>query len=1396
VAPGSIADSPSKANEPAAPPKEIAALERDRSHVELPTSIQSKLKPKAPLNAMRLGRASAFIENRGQFDRRVRFQMKGSGQTLWLTDHRIVFDSIRSKEESNRKPQSRFPDSRERLAAPRRIERLVFTEDFVDARKSSAVEAGHPLPGLYNYFIGNDPKKWRTDVPGYAEVTYRNVWDGVDLKLYRNGANLEQEFIVQPGSDLSKVRVSFKGIEDLKIAADGSLLIQTAFGDIRETQPRIYQEISGKRTAVDGRFKLIYSTYLGGSVADSAAAVAVDSGGMAYVAGSTSSPDFPVTLGAYQTKLNRGATTGNTDAFVAKLKLNASGAASLIYATYLGGDQNDEAVSIAVDDMKNAYVTGGTHGNATIPFPITTGAVQTTYLTGDFNAFVSKLNATGNSLVYSTFMGAGGGRAIAADALGNAYITGINVASFVTPTPDAAQPNYGGGRSDGFVTKLDPGGALIYASFLGGLSDEDSLGIEIDAAGDAYVTGYTASVNFPVTLGAFQQKINPGGTNGPEDAFVTKFPLGGQFRILQVTPNNGGNGGQVTVTIFGTGMHNGMNLELTGPSSISASNVVVSTFGRITTATFDLQRASVVPGAYNLAASNPDGSTATIPGAFTVVQGGSPQLWIDIVGPSVFRIGNVRTYQTYTLDYGNNGNIDAGSTVISLSYPPVLTATPIAPPGSVTNDLDEDGNAILSITIPSLPVGSSRVVTLQLSLPNPSSVAPHQDFQLVAFADLLSPQSAVNSSGSVAKVPRKPCNLIKLCANVYDGTRECTLRQGLEALGLYVNSCPCDFACQFVCYPVKSLRPTSCLFGCTDVARMTQFALSQLVRFAQAVGPCPNFTLSGGSECDNHTRGPCGHFRGYSVDLESDYDNTTNRYQNTCLTKFIRANPFFPHIKFLQESDHWHLQFPDHRGTCDDSVPLFDQFVVAGDPNDKAGSIGQGPQQYLSGQQPLTYSIFFENLATASAPAQQVTITDLLDTANIDLTTLRLGPIVFGNTSVIPPPDSMQYSTNVDLRPAPNLIIGVSAKLDSTKGVLTWNFVSLDGTTGLPTADPSSGFLPPNLMPPQGQGAVFFTVKPKKALATNTQIQNQATVIFDALAPIATQTWLNTIDNTYPASQVSALPPLETSPDFQVTWSGADVGSGVKDFTIYVSDNGGPFTPFVANTVVTSATYPGVIGHTYGFFSQARDLVDNVEALKSKAETTTTIVKGGPPVAKCTNVTVPTDPGVCTASNASVDNGSSDPDGDAVTVSQTPAGPYPLGTTAVTLTATDTETLSSTCSANVTVVDKQPPTISTVSASPNVIWPPNEKMIPVTVSVSASENCDPSPVCKITGITSNESISSSDAQITGNLTASLRAERLGSGTGRTYTLAIQCTDASSNSSAANGTVTVPHDQGS
>ncbi len=283
--------------------------------------------------------------------------------------------------------------------------------------------------------------------------------------------------------------------------------------------------------------------------------------------------------------------------------------------------------------------------------------------------------------------------------------------------------------------------------------------------------------------------------------------------------------------------------------------------------------------------------------------------------------------------------------------------------------------------------------------------------------------------------------------------------------------------------------------------------------------------------------------------------------------------------------------------------------VSSFDPNAKSGAHGAGTQQYLSpAGSPWPYSVAFENDATATAPAQAVNVTDKLDTTNLDLSTFSLGPVGFGNFQAVPPPGLTQYTTYVDMRPATNLLVEVIASLNTTTGLATWKLQSLDPSTGQAPTDPTVGFLPPDVNPPQGDGSIVFTVKPKQTVATGTQIQNQATVIFDANAPITTNTWANTVDSTPPVSAVASLPPEENSLSFTVSWSGSDVGSGISNYTIYTSDNGGAFLPLLSNTTATSATFTGVSGHTYGFYSIAADAAGNIEAAKTEPDTSTEVV--------------------------------------------------------------------------------------------------------------------------------------------------------------------------------------------
>ncbi len=265
------------------------------------------------------------------------------------------------------------------------------------------------------------------------------------------------------------------------------------------------------------------------------------------------------------------------------------------------------------------------------------------------------------------------------------------------------------------------------------------------------------------------------------------------------------------------------------------------------------------------------------------------------------------------------------------------------------------------------------------------------------------------------------------------------------------------------------------------------------------------------------------------------------------------------------------------------------------DPNEKTGPSGAGEARFVTGENPISYTITFENLETANAAAQDVVVTDQIDGTSLDLSTFALGPIAFG-THVIPvPPGLTSFSGDVDLRPGIDLIARVNADFNASTGVATWRFFSLDPATGQPTEDPILGFLPPNVDSPEGEGHVSFTIRAKTGLASGTEIHNQASIVFDVNPAILTDDWLNTIDVTAPSSQVSALPASVCSA-FTVSWSGSDAHSGVAEYDIYVSADGGQFVPWRLGTAKTSATFYGNEGSAYAFYSVARDAAGNAEA--------------------------------------------------------------------------------------------------------------------------------------------------------------------------------------------------------
>jgi hypothetical protein len=424
--------------------------------------------------------------------------------------------------------------------------------DYANSVSTPTIAGTNRQIGIYNYFLGSDSTKWITNVGTYSGVTIQNLYPGVDAVFYIDNGMPRYDLRLKPGADLSNIQIDLKGQDNLTIDKCGNLVMRTTIGEIEQSQLLAYQMKDGVKEQVACRFKvgldsavrfdvgqydllaelvidpLVYSTLLGGDMLDQANGIAVNAGGEAFIVGNTTSngtypAGYPTTTGSYQTT-NR----GNYDAFVTRL--NSTGG-SLIYSTYIGGLNNDEASAIALDGSGDAYITGWTESRGSYPagYPTTPNAYQKTN-NGSDDAFVTKLNASGSGLIYSTYVGGASNevaQCIAVDISGNAYITGNSTSSGTYPTgyptTSGAYQTSNATAQQAFVTKLNSfGSALIYSTYLGGGTEVTSQGIAVDVAGNAYVTGVTLD-GYPTTLEAVQPTFG----GGDDDAFVTKLnPMG------------------------------------------------------------------------------------------------------------------------------------------------------------------------------------------------------------------------------------------------------------------------------------------------------------------------------------------------------------------------------------------------------------------------------------------------------------------------------------------------------------------------------------------------------------------------------------------------------------------------------------------------------------------------------------------------------------------------------------------------------------------------------------------------------------------------------------------------------------------------------------------------------
>jgi hypothetical protein len=522
-------------------------LQAQRHSPEVPAVLEKALSgapssSKAALTRS-LGRMPlSFIENRGQVDSRVPYYVEGRDTSLYFTAGGMTLVQTERKRGNGSRKGRLEKASLGRLIPqkPEAVSHWVVNLDFVGANPNPKIAATDKLPGIVSYFRG-PRENWHTNLSTYGSIVYSDLWPGIDLVYSGTQNRLKYTLLVKPGADPARVRLAYRGVQGIRLNDGGQLEVETPAGGFNDDKPHAYQDLDGRRAEVPAAYALdrassngshgygfqlgsydrgrplvldpavlVYSGYIGGSGLESGNSIAVDIFGNAYVAGYTSYPVWGVGT----------VPPGHAgyEGFVEKV--NAAGT-GFVYRGHFGGNGDDYATGIAVDNVGSAYVTGYTNS---VDFVFNLPGRP---YGGGWDAFVLKVNPSGTDLLYGSYLGGASddfGAGIAVDSLGRAYVTGwtsSNSSSFpVNGGPDLTY----NGNVDAFVARVSADGAsLDYCGYIGGSSDDFGTGIAVDSSGNAYVTGETFSDGtFPVIGGLTRY-------GGQGDAFVTKVNAAGQF---------------------------------------------------------------------------------------------------------------------------------------------------------------------------------------------------------------------------------------------------------------------------------------------------------------------------------------------------------------------------------------------------------------------------------------------------------------------------------------------------------------------------------------------------------------------------------------------------------------------------------------------------------------------------------------------------------------------------------------------------------------------------------------------------------------------------------------------------------------------------------------------------
>jgi uncharacterized protein DUF4214 len=665
--------------------------------------------------------------------------------------------------------------------------------------------------------------------------------------------------------------------------------------------------------------------------------------------------------------------------------------------------------------------------------------------------------------------------------------------------------------------------------------------------------------------------------------------------LLRVTPNAGGDQGVIQATVYGQNIQQGATVKLSrsGQADIIGENPFIETNGSAISARFNLM--GKAQGAWDVFVTNPDNTNAQLANAFTIQPTKAPHIWVDISGRDAIRASHTAT--TYTITYGNSGNVDAYVVPFVLMGVPLnaefkllfnTSQIPGVTDPNLSPTFQTQTDQRLLLFLPIVRANSTNYLRFTLR----ANSFPDGSFELQALAGLPLYKPVANPAFSAAKQPHATARRLLRFANHASTAR--------------MNSVPITSFTSFLLS--GSPEALDCwnsivfgaLFNCASAFLPGVGWIAKGSAIEQCLASALNMTA--GLVASSITAHTTNNDQFTPVALAQMSTSAVGTGAD-CLEALGSG---IPGLGSFLGALGCATSIGDTLFTCYSDYKKYKARTVGSvDPNEKVGLRGVTAENYTTGTQPLSYTVFFENQATATAPAQTVVVTDQLDVTKFDLSTFTLGLMGFGSTVVTPPQGVQTYDTDLDLRPAKNLIVRIHAVLDNSTGLVTWKFQSIDPATNQPPTDPLAGFLPPDTDGVVGEGSVLYSVMPKAALASGTQIINKATITFDLNASLDTNMFTNTIDNSAPVSHVGALSPAQPFVVFLVSWSGMDSGSGVRDYTVYVSANGGAYSPWIYHTTQKSAYYLGQPSTIYSFYTMATDNANNQEAVKTNFEAST-----------------------------------------------------------------------------------------------------------------------------------------------------------------------------------------------